>query len=277
MESLSDLSKYHELRKRIIRNEELSDAEWELFFELEMKNREMKHQKETWDNLFVNSIILPDQKEPSAKKSFYYKEFFIGLKSLTFRKYHFAYAGLVLFFIIGFLSYSMFDRQADNSPQVSTLASVENNEIQDLESPEKQNQPSVSSDNGLLAYAENPFLENYISDVVRSVSDNMEISSPQPSLRYKLKEDADSLTINFSGTLFSETADNIFLKIFSNKVDEYSNDQPIYMELIRFEKKGAGFSFSKKVSYSAAKGLYYFTIENGVEDVVLYMNKFYIY
>lgn len=278
MDSMSDLRKYNELKRRIISNEELSDNEWELFYELDGKQKESKLKKQSWDNLFLNSMLLPEQKKSVRKKRSPLEELLMFLKPVFSTRYQHAYAGLIIFFFVGFLSYSALIRK----PAVDSNSAVLNTgkPIQQLEEePIKQIKSVKEQNNDLLGYTENIYLEDYISDAVRSSTDNIKMLSPQPSLRYQLKEETSVPTLIFSGTLIrnEDSADNILLKIFSNDNESYSNDVPLFKESIEVQKDTSAFQFTKKVTHPLKKGLYYFTIEDSGSEDILYLNKFYIY
>lgn len=278
MDSMSDLRKYNELKRRIISNEELTDNEWELFYELDGKQKESKLKKQSWDNLFLNSMLLPEQKKSVRKKRSLLEELLAFLKPVFSTRYQHAYAGLIIFFFVGFLSYSALIRK----PAVDSNSAVLNpgKPIQQLEEePIKQIKSVKEQNNDLLGYTENIYLEDYISDAVRSSTDNIKMLSPQPSLRYQLKEETSVPTLIFSGTLIrnEDSADNILLKIFSNDNESYSNDVPLFKESIEVQKDTSAFQFTKKVTHPLKKGLYYFTIEDSGSEDILYLNKFYIY
>lgn len=279
MDNLSDLSKYEELRKRIIRNEELSDNEWELFFELEMKNKESRYLKETWSNLLLNSKLLPDSKKAAyVRKEHSWNKIVNRLKPVITRKHQLAYAGLMIFFLIGFLSYSGLTRK--ELPQTASSVSVPMENDARLPAPLPAEKLDLKArSNELAAYTENEMLEDYISDVKRSVSERLLLSSPQPSLRFQLKEGSDSLALSFAGTIVgnSDPVENIVLKIFSNVPDDYSDDKPLILENLDVLAGENGLSFDRKIRYPMKKGLYYYSIEDLRQEEILYLNKFYIY
>lgn len=277
MQNLADLSKYQELRKRIVQNEELSDAEWDLFFELEMKYKEIRQAKQTWENVFHNSVLLPEQTKPTkVRKHFSLSKLVYSFKPILTRKYQYAYAGLFVFFIIGFISYST--KRFIVEPDVSVIS--QNEKIQqELSSPVEEKLDITNNDQDLIVYSENPYLESYISDAVRSAPNTVEMISPQPSLRYQLKNGADSLTLSFNCLIKTNEnlQGNIFLKIFSNKMEEYSNDLPLIKEELELEVHESGLFFSKQIRHHIKRGLYYFTIEDTKNEEIFYLNKFYIY
>lgn len=279
MDNLSDLAKYQELRKRIIRNEELSDNDWELFFELEMKHKESRHSKETWSNLLLNSKLLPDnRKAVFVKKEHSWKKMVNLLNPVMTRKHQLAYAGLIIFFLIGFLSYSGLTRK--ELPQTSSSVTVPMENEPRLPVPLPSEKPEIKArSHDLAAYTENEMLEGYISDVKRSASERLLLTSPQPSLRFQLKEGSDSLTLSFAGTIYasSDPEEKIVLKIFSNVPDDYSDDKPLILENLDLLAGENASSFDRKIRYPMKKGLYYYSIEDLRNEEILYLNKFYIY
>ena len=115
----------------------------------------------------------------------------------------------------------------------------------------------------------NPLLESEMREGLRGVEIEVQLNQPANNTRF-----VEGASILFSGQLETDYAlDELDLRllIFTNKVADYQNFEPIEEKAILFKDD---FSFELNAIQSLSQGLYYFIIEDLNEETFLKVGKF---
>ena len=123
----------------------------------------------------------------------------------------------------------------------------------------------------------NPLLEEEMKDLLRGGSIEIELELPEENAQFNLSND--KVDFHFKGTIKTseELDDNsIKLYLFSNRVVDFQNWNPVLETPLELKNDREAYYFSKILSPKLTPGLYYYLFEDTQEESYLKIGKVYI-
>ncbi len=234
---------YQKLLEKYIRNE-LNEEERDQVEELLLHNREARQHLHKLEKTFSvarkhykkkpNSISDSYNNEPqkSKNKSSEQSDTW-GSKSV--------YKLAATFLILGFLGISGF--LFFETHQDQNIADLDSDEIQELYAAN---------------FESNPYLEDVMDDVQRSADAKFELIQPDEDVILTAEQEEQVYSINFEAEAANINADQIYLRIYSNREGDYLEDQPLHQSSLEANNS----TISTQIDITLEPGLYYYTFED---------------